>query len=334
MYTSALSRRSVGQLHRKIAPQVGLFSTGAFLLNKTPSPSAATKQQLDSRIDALVAHFEDFNGLNAGTKDVHGRDLVQFNDTLHGTQGFEKLRVVPKDHAFYMANPPHEMIMRRLAGLVNKHINLPTTDSSSTSWISQQDYSVMAGGTRLRPSDYKDFVRLANRLDSIDPQLKPDEVVTLLDAFRRADSAAKDGEKQHRQLDENGCAVSVGRRKTCSAKVTVVRSQPHIRGQFLINGKPLDVYFSRLHDRASVIYPLKVIESFGEYNCFATVQGGGTTGQAEAIAYGLTRSLIMHNPLLAPRLRKAGCTTRDSREKERKKPGKPKARKSNTWVKR
>lgn len=326
-------------LPRKAAVFASCFSTGpvAFNTNNNNVQQHSPKQRLgllDARIDALVAHYEDFNGINSTAKDVHGKNLVNFNDSLHTSFGPDRLRVVPKDHAFFMANPPHEMIMRRLAGLVNKYINLPTVDQSAGSWLSQQDYSVMAGGTRLRPSDYKDFVRLASRLDKIDPQLKPDEVTSLLEAFKRVDVMARDGEKQHKQLDENGRAVTVGRRKSSSAKVSVVQSQPTIRGQFLVNGKPLDVYFPRLHDRASVIYPLKVVEAFGNYNVFATVQGGGTTGQADAIAHGLAKSLIIHNPLLAPRLRKAGCTVRDVRVKERKKPGKPKARKSNTWVKR
>lgn len=102
----------------------------------------------------------------------------------------------------------------------------------------------------------------------------------------------------------------------------------------MINGKSIVQAFPRLHDRESAIWPLKVSQRIDKYNVFALVAGGGVTGQAEAVTLGLARALLVHEPALKPVLRRAGCVTRDPRAVERKKPGRLKARKKPTWVKR
>jgi small subunit ribosomal protein S9 len=268
--------------------------------------------------------------------EIKGISLIKYNDPRHLSPGMDRLRVVPRDRAFYMLNPPHEEQMRIFNDLIQKYISLPIIPKESfqaPTLLPLEEYATNHGGHRLKPSQYLAFRRLALRLAQIDHQLMPEEVNAALQPFLRRNNAEV-SLKKYKTLDSEGRAVAVGRRKTSSARVQVVKSQENIRGQILVNGRPLDRYFLRLQDRNEIMYPLRVIEGLSEYNVFATVQGGGSSGQAGAISHALSRSLVIHNPLLLTRLSKAGCIQRDPRSKERKKPGKPRARKSYTWVKR
>ena len=105
-------------------------------------------------------------------------------------------------------------------------------------------------------------------------------------------------------------------------------------GEVIVNGKSLSQAFGRIHDRESAVWALKATSRLDKYNVFAVVQGGGTTGQAEAITLAVAKALLAHEPALKPALRRAGVVSRDPRRVERKKPGKLKARKMPAWVKR
>ncbi|HZT34677.1 MAG TPA: 30S ribosomal protein S9, partial [Nitrososphaera sp.] len=98
--------------------------------------------------------------------------------------------------------------------------------------------------------------------------------------------------------------------------------------------KPLDVYFGRETVRMIVQQPLALTQTQAQYDVFANVRGGGNSAQASAIRHGITRALLEANPSLRPVLKKAGFITRDSREVERKKYGKHKARKRPQYSKR
>ncbi|KAJ1901563.1 37S ribosomal protein S9, mitochondrial [Kickxella alabastrina] len=105
-------------------------------------------------------------------------------------------------------------------------------------------------------------------------------------------------------------------------------------GQVLVNGKPLPEYFVRPTDRESVLFPFHVANKTGQYNVFVRVRGGGHTGQAEACQLAIARALYAANRKQNAAIRTAGLLFTDGRRVERKKTGKPKARKSYTWVKR
>ncbi|OAA71594.1 37S ribosomal protein S9 [Cordyceps fumosorosea ARSEF 2679] len=105
-------------------------------------------------------------------------------------------------------------------------------------------------------------------------------------------------------------------------------------GEVLVNGKTLGEAFGRVHDRESAIWALLATGRLDKYNVWALVEGGGTTGQAEAMTMAVAKGLLAHEPALKPALRKAGCITRDPRKVERKLHGHVKARKSPAWVKR
>ena len=123
----------------------------------------------------------------------------------------------------------------------------------------------------------------------------------------------------------------VGRRKEAVARVRVTRGS----GNFIVNQKPLNVYFSRMGDLDDILAPYKVSgEEMSKYDVTVVVDGGGVTGQTDAVKLGLARALCLMNPEYRPILRKAGLLTRDPREKERKKPGLKRARKAPTYTKR
>jgi small subunit ribosomal protein S9 len=106
-------------------------------------------------------------------------------------------------------------------------------------------------------------------------------------------------------------------------------------GQFIVNQKPVDQYFTRLGDVQAILSPLEAVgESRDQYDITVVVKGGGVTGQTEAVQMGVARALLLLNPDLRPALRKGGFLTRDPRVKERKKPGLKRARKAPTYTKR
>ena len=121
-----------------------------------------------------------------------------------------------------------------------------------------------------------------------------------------------------------------GRRKTSTARVFLSKGT----GSIVVNGKPLDEYFSRETSRMVVRQPLELLDSAYAYDLYVTVAGGGISGQAGAIRHGITRALIEADETLKPALKAAGFVTRDSRQVERKKLGLRKARKRPQFSKR
>ena len=125
----------------------------------------------------------------------------------------------------------------------------------------------------------------------------------------------------------------LGRRKTAVARV---RLFPNSDGSITINGKSIENYFgARDALLAAVSAPLRVLDlQNANYSLNIRVLGGGSAGQAGAIRHGLARALVNLNPDFKQSLRKAGYLTRDSRMKERKKPGLKRARKAPQYTKR
>lgn len=122
----------------------------------------------------------------------------------------------------------------------------------------------------------------------------------------------------------------VGRRKTASARVRIMTGS----GEFVVNGKPAEEYFTRIGDMAHIVAPLEEAEMLGKLDISVLVKGGGVTGQAGAVRHGIARALLKLDPDLRPKMRKGGYLTRDARMKERKKPGLKRARKAPTYTKR
>ena len=121
-----------------------------------------------------------------------------------------------------------------------------------------------------------------------------------------------------------------GRRKTAVARVFIKPGS----GNIVVNGKPVDEFFSRETGRMIVRQPLVLTENDTRFDIMVNVTGGGESGQAGAVRHGITRALIEYDETLRSALRKAGYVTRDAREVERKKIGLRKARKRPQYSKR
>ncbi len=121
-----------------------------------------------------------------------------------------------------------------------------------------------------------------------------------------------------------------GRRKRAVARVRLYPGT----GTIVINGRPFEEVFTRPAYQMIVRQPLLLTETLDKFNVQVKINGGGTTGWAEAIAHGVARALVVADEQYKPTLRKAGLLTRDPRVKERKKYGLKRARKAPQYTKR
>lgn len=125
--------------------------------------------------------------------------------------------------------------------------------------------------------------------------------------------------------------TAIGRRKSATARVRVTVGG---KGDVVINDRPMLNYFGVEKLRETVYGPFELIGRKKDFDVAVKVLGGGLVGQSEAIRLGIARSLVKLDSGLKSLLRAAGFLTRNSREKERKKPGLKKARKAPQWSKR
>lgn len=123
---------------------------------------------------------------------------------------------------------------------------------------------------------------------------------------------------------------AVGRRKSAVARVFLTKGE----GNITVNGKDYREYFPQAHVVLNVVAPMQTVEASSLYDIKVNVQGGGFKGQAEAVRLGISRALVKLNEEFRSPLKKQKYLTRDAREVERKKYGKPKARKSFQFSKR
>ena len=123
---------------------------------------------------------------------------------------------------------------------------------------------------------------------------------------------------------------TVGRRKRSVARVLL---RPGT-GKWVVNGREMPDYFPRPTHQIRIEEPFKVADLEGAVDVTVRVHGGGLTGQSDAVRMGLSRALVTHDEELRGALREKGMLTRDARQVERKKPGRPKARKRFQFSKR
>lgn len=128
----------------------------------------------------------------------------------------------------------------------------------------------------------------------------------------------------------HGKKYGTGKRKRAIARVFLSSGD----GTISINGRTLPDYFPRETSQMIVHQAFEAVEKTGQFNVMATVNGGGVAAQAEAVRHGISRALLVVDPENRPALKAAGLLTRDAREKERKKPGQPGARKKFQFSKR
>lgn len=126
--------------------------------------------------------------------------------------------------------------------------------------------------------------------------------------------------------------VCTGRRKNSTARVRLMPGE----GKILVNKRPFEDYFPREVHRLIILQPIELVQSKlgGKIDIFATVNGGGSSGQAGAMKQGIARALVKMDEMLKGSVKKAGYLTRDSRMRERKKYGRKRARRRFQFSKR
>jgi small subunit ribosomal protein S9 len=123
---------------------------------------------------------------------------------------------------------------------------------------------------------------------------------------------------------------TIGRRKEAVCRVYLKAGS----GKWLVNGRTIGDYFPRPAHVSSIQQPFTATDTLGRYDVTANIDGGGLSGQAGALRLAIARALVKEDEAFKPKLRAMGLLTRDARVVERKKPGRPKARKRFQFSKR
>ena len=151
-----------------------------------------------------------------------------------------------------------------------------------------------------------------------------------LDQLSSLKVASPESPKYVKKVDKQGRAYATGKRKNAVARVWIKPGS----GKIVVNGKDFNVYFGRPVLQMIVQQPIFAAARDGQFDIFATVSGGGLSGQAGALRHGISKALTYYEPALRGVLKPLGFLTRDSRVVERKKYGKRKARRSFQFSKR
>lgn len=136
---------------------------------------------------------------------------------------------------------------------------------------------------------------------------------------------------EREEVTETKYYEAVGRRKRAVARIRLFTKGK--RG-FLINNKSLEEYFPTHELQKTATASLEKMKCLDKFNVSVIVRGGGLNAQSEAVRHGIARALMLFNPDFRKRLKKAGFLKRDSRMRERKKPGLRRARRAKQWKKR
>ena len=167
------------------------------------------------------------------------------------------------------------------------------------------------------------------RLKKLARHERASEIQSFLQSFQVPVSAS--GSEELKDVDVyDGVARAMGYRKTAIAEVVVREGE----GRIMVNERDFLNYFKLRNDREQIMYPLLVTGSLSRFNIEANVIGGGTSGKSGAIRLGISRAVAALCPEHLAVLNEHQLLIRDHRQKERKKPGRKKARRAFQWVKR
>jgi small subunit ribosomal protein S9 len=238
---------------------------------------------------------------------------ITFGDEAGGKKGGKKggkdilrtLRIVPASPSYFSAKPTFTDDFLSLSALLRKVATLPTIPSAEApkvAWKTIDQYRIMTNEP-VKTQRFHKMLHLLRRLNCIHPSLMPEEVLTAMLRYKKPNQPG-DIKPKPGIIDELGRAKGVGRRKTSSAVAWLVEGE----GEALVNGKSLSQFFGRLHHRESAVWGLKATNRLDKYNLFALVQGGGLTGQAEALTLAVAKALLVHEPALKPALRRGEST--------------------------
>ncbi|KAF9430909.1 37S ribosomal protein S9, mitochondrial [Podila epigama] len=252
--------------------------------------------------------------------------VSEVQEPINGYHALNGFQVKPESPSYFTTNPVYNELIVNLDAMYRqvRPVAKPSKESDRPNWLGRDALAEAIGVSTLKTSQHRLVISKLNQLATLTP--RPARIAELFVKFSKSEEQMAQKAKP-RVVDHLGRALATGRRKEASASVYVVEGDGHV----MINGQDVATYFKKSQDRDSLLKPFTVTDLVGKYNVWALVQGGGTTGQAEAISLGVAKALMTHLPELKPRLRKAGCITRDMRVVERKKPGQYGARKKFQW---
>lgn len=213
-------------------------------------------------------------------------------------------RAVPVSPSYFSRKSDFNDSILLLQKLMRKYAHLPTLPNDQVKrvvFLTRRDYR-LAVGEDIKAAEYRRAMNMVKRLHKIHPKLLPEKVKMAIAKFKR-DLNTNMLNKRDIPIDKFGRALGTGRRKTSVARAWVVEGT----GEVLVNGKSLADAFGRIHDRESAVWALKATARTDKYNVWALVEGGGTTGQAEALALAVAKALEAHEPALKPALRRGKC---------------------------
>ena len=272
------------------------------------SKSAQWQQSLDQQFGALrisgsrsLSTFTNESNPNVDGQFVAAPALSSDYFRLH-----PHARAVPISPSYFTRTPRFYDNYLSLERLMEEYEDLPVIPAAAVervAWKTLDDIRQELG-EQVKASEFARCLTLIKRLNSIHPDLKPQEIKDVLDSFKRNVQPYTNVAKPI-PIDQFGRACGVGRRKASSARAYVVEGT----GEVLVNGKTLADYFGRVHDRESAVWALRATKRIDKYNVWVKVEGGGTTGQAEAITLAIAKALLAHEPALKPALRRGKLRT-------------------------
>lgn len=210
-------------------------------------------------------------------------------------------RAVPVSRSYFSRQPRFNDSYLLLAQLAERYRKLPLIPKDQVqpvAWKNLENFR-QAVGEHVKATDFVKCMELVKVLNQIHPSLRPKEVDDALLVFKKAVQPYSNIEKTI-PIDKFGRALGTGRRKQSVARAWVVEGT----GEMLVNGKTLADAFGRVHDRESATWALRSTNRTDKYNVWALVEGGGTTGQAEALTLAIGKALMAHEPALKPALRR------------------------------
>lgn len=220
------------------------------------------------------------------------------NPNDHDIPLMKRIRIVPDSPSYFSARPKFTDAYLIVEEHYLRWKLLPKAEHPPhILWHDFESLKAQTGNEPISETRYRALVKMLKELSAIEPVLMPPDVAQMLNGFKRAYQPALVKPKEF-FVDEWGRSLGVGKRKSSTAKVYLVMGE----GKIMVNGKNLTEYFTRLHDRESSLWPLKITERLDKYNVFAVVGGGGSTGQAEALTLAVARALLVHEPTLHTRL--------------------------------
>lgn len=235
------------------------------------------------------------------TTQIIPSDVEPVGQDSSATVQIPYVRAVPISPSYFSRKPVFNDAFVVVQDLARKYARLPIIPKDKvtpTAWRTKEQYR-LAIGEHAKGRDYATCMKLAKRLNQIHPDLMPEEVKAGLLPFKREVNYYLNRPKIQ-PIDQYGRSHGVGKRKSSTARAWVVEGA----GEVLVNGKPLSEAFGRVHDRESAVWGMKLTERLDKYNVWAMVEGGGTTGQAEALALAIAKALCVHEPALRNPLRR------------------------------